>query len=185
MWMKRVPTGHNVGRYIWIGEEEGCRMKDGPASVQPVALSDIAPLLETARQVAKAFYHLTGKPLGITGEIGEYEAARLLGLTLVAARTPGYDAVGPDGRLIQIKARMFEHGRTLGGQRMGSIKANSQFDTVMLVMLDTAYQPWIIWEADRERVLYELALPGSRSRNERGSLSISKFKSFADKKWER
>jgi hypothetical protein len=31
--------------------------------------------------------------LGITGEIGEYEAARLLGLRLASAREPGYDAV--------------------------------------------------------------------------------------------
>lgn len=153
--------------------------------VQPVALSDIAPLLETAREAATAYYRLTGKPLGITGEIGEYEAARVLGLTLVSARTPGYDAIGPDKRRIQIKARMFDHGRTLGGQRMGAIKAASEFDTVMLVMLDTAYRPWIIWEATRQKVLDALAVPGSRSRNERGALAISKFKSLAHVIWEK
>jgi len=161
---------------------------DGSATgdiMQAVALADIAPLLEAARIAATAYYKLTGKPLGITGEIGEYEAARLLGLTLVTARTPGYDAIGPDGRRIQIKARMYDHGLALGGQRMGAIKAASEFDTVMLVMLDTSYRPWIIWEAAREAVLAALAAPGSRSRNERGALAVSKFRSIAEAAWRR
>ena len=160
-------------------------MTDLGSSVHPVALSEIAPLLDAARAAATAYYNLTGKPLGITGEVGEYEAARLLNLTLVTARTPGYDALGRDGRRIKIKARMFDHDRTLGGQRMGAIKSASEFDTVMLVMLDTAYQPWIIWEAPRACVLAALAVPGSRSRNDRGSLSISMFKRLAKEVWVR
>lgn len=144
----------------------------------------VGALLEPARQAATAYYALTGKPLGITGEIGEYEAARLLGLQLVDARTPGYDAIGSNGKRIQIKTRMFGPGRTLGGQRLGSLKVTSVFDTVMLVMLNPAYQPWIIWEAPREVVIKALLVPGSKSRNERGALSISKFKSFANVVWE-
>lgn len=87
--------------------------------MQPVSLDQIAPLLDAVRDIATAYYSLTGKPLGITGEIGEYEAAKLLGLQLVSARTPGYDALGADGRRIQIKARMFDPDKPLGGQRMG------------------------------------------------------------------
>ena len=153
--------------------------------VQPASLEEIAPFLEAAREAATAYYRLTGKPLGITGEIGEYEAAKLLGLTLVSARTPGYDAIGSDGRLIQIKARMFDPGKPLGGQRMGSIKASSVFDTVMLVMMDNDYQPWVIWEARRDVVLADLSLPGSRSRSERGALAVTKFKSMATPVWQR
>jgi hypothetical protein len=153
--------------------------------VQPVPLAEIAPLLDAAREAATAYYLLTGKPLGITGEIGEYEAAKLLGLTLVSARTPGYDAIGPDGRHIQIKARMFNPGQPIGGQRMGSIKVDSAFDTVMLLMMDTSYQPWVIWEAQREPVLAALAAPGSKSRNERGALAVAKFKSIAVEVWRR
>ena len=152
---------------------------------QPVSLDEIAPLLDAARDAATAYYLLTGKPLGITGEIGEYEAARLLGLQLVSARTPGYDAIGPDDRRIQIKARMFDPSKPLGGQRMGSIKQDSDFDTVMLVMLDMAYQPWVIWEAQRDGVLSALSLPGSISRNERGALAVAKFKSIATEVWRR
>jgi hypothetical protein len=150
-----------------------------------VPLSALSDLLERAREIGAAYYRLTGKPLGITGEIGEYEAARIMSLALVDARTPGYDAIGPDGRRVQIKARMYEPARALGGQRMGSIKAASEFDTVMLVMLDTGYQPWVIWEAPRSAVLDALAAPGSKSRNERGALSISKFRSLASEVWRR
>mgnify|MGYP006903649843 FL=1 len=142
-------------------------------------------MLEGARKIATAYYRLTGKPLGITGEIGEYEAAKFMGLTLVDARMPGYDAVGADGRRIQIKTRMFAPDRALGGQRIGKIKPDSEFDTVMLVMLDAEYQPWVIWEAQRFAVLDALAAPGSRSRNERGALSISKFRSLATEVWRR
>ena len=54
----------------------------------------------------------------------------------------------------------------------------------MLVMLNPAYQPWIIWEAQREVIINALLVPGSKSRNERGALSISKFKSLAKVVWE-
>ena len=154
-------------------------------SALPIPLSAIADLLEPARAIGTAYYRLTGKPLGITGEIGEYEAARILGLTLVEARTPGYDAIGADGRRIQVKSRMFSPDRTLGGQRLGAIKPDSEFDTVMLVMLDADYRPWIIWEAQRLALMDALAAPGSRSRNERGALSISKFRSLAEEVWRR
>ena len=158
-------------------------MERNPAQLP--SLAEIAPLLDAAREAATAYYELTGKPLGITGEIGEYEAAKLLGLTLAPARTAGYDAIGPDGRHIQIKARMFGPGKPLGGQRMGSIKADSEFDTVMLVMLGKDYQPWVIWEATREAVLAALSAPGSVSRNERGALAVAKFKNISAVAWHR
>lgn len=62
-------------------------------------------MIEQARAVAVDYYRLTGRPLGVTGEIGEYDAARLLGMTLVAARMAGYDAIKPDGTKVQIKTR--------------------------------------------------------------------------------
>ena len=60
-------------------------------------LRTLGQIIDQARDAAVAYYRLTGKSLGITGEVGEYEAARLLGLTLAEAREPGYDAIGPDG----------------------------------------------------------------------------------------
>ena len=57
-------------------------------------LDVMGPVMEAAKQVAIDYYRLTGKPLGITGEIGEYYAAKHLGLELAEARTPGFDAYG-------------------------------------------------------------------------------------------
>src|SRR2546425_1030431 len=65
-------------------------------------------LLRHAKQLAADYYRLTGKPLGVTGEVAEYEAANKLDLTLMPARTAAYDAfrrVGNRRRRFQIKGR--------------------------------------------------------------------------------
>ena len=51
-------------------------------------MSDVRVLdiLREAKVLARQYYHLTGKPLGITGEVAEYEAARILGIELTLAR---------------------------------------------------------------------------------------------------
>jgi hypothetical protein len=54
--------------------------------------------------LAQESYALTGKPLGITGGVAEYEAARILGIELTPVRQAGYDSV-EDGRQLQIKGR--------------------------------------------------------------------------------
>jgi uncharacterized protein (UPF0254 family) len=36
--------------------------------------------IRLAKRIARRYRELTGKPLGITGEVGEIQAARLLGL---------------------------------------------------------------------------------------------------------
>ncbi len=41
-------------------------------------LERIGELLSKVRTIAVEYYRLTGKPLGVIGEIGEYEGARLL-----------------------------------------------------------------------------------------------------------
>ena len=65
-------------------------------------------LLKQAKELAVSYYQLTGKPLGVTGEVAEYEAAQKLGLMLAPARTAFYDAYREDGILretFQIKGR--------------------------------------------------------------------------------
>jgi hypothetical protein len=86
-------------------------------------------LMEEAMGLAKEYRRLTGKPLGITGEVGEYRAATLLNLKLMDARQPGYDAIGEDGRRIQIKSRCVPNNKK-SGQRLGGIKLKHEWDTV-------------------------------------------------------
>lgn len=53
---------------------------------------DVLAFLAQAKRLAQRYRAKTGKPLGITGEVAEYEAARLLGVELTPARHAGYDA---------------------------------------------------------------------------------------------
>lgn len=43
-------------------------------------------LLQQAKSLAQRYHRLTGKPLGITGEVAEFEASRILGVKLAPAR---------------------------------------------------------------------------------------------------
>lgn len=68
----------------------------------------VLEILADAKKLAQRFRALTGKPLGITGEVAEYEAARILGVTLLPPRQAGYDATEEyEGsvRRLQIKGR--------------------------------------------------------------------------------
>ena len=96
----------------------------------------VGEVLEKAKQAAIDYYRLTGKPLGITGEVGEYAAAQLLGLTLADARAPGYDATDATGRHYQIKTRALSQSARKQSQRLGSIKLDREWDAVLLTLLD-------------------------------------------------
>jgi len=142
-------------------------------------------LLAEAKELAREYYELTRKPLGVTAEIAEYEAARLLNLKLAPARTPGYDAVrsSPEGdQHLQIKGRCILP-ESKPGQRMGKINLEKPWDAVLLVLLNERFDPTEIHEADRSAVSAALSAPGSKARNERGQMAVSQFKSIGRKVW--
>ena len=145
----------------------------------------IMAILSAAKKLGQEYRALTGKPLGVTGEVAEYEAARLLGVELTAARNAGYDAVrGADGRRFQIKGRCMLPG-CKPSQRLGSIDIEKEFDAVLMVLLDENLDATEIYEADRKPVIAALTAPGSKARNERGALSVSKFRSIGERVWHR
>ncbi|MGD0856915.1 MAG: hypothetical protein ABSA18_14115 [Dehalococcoidia bacterium] len=150
----------------------------------PIDLIALKRVIVQAKKVAKQYRAITGKPLGITGEIGEFIAADLLDLKLTEARQPAYDAIAPDGRRVQIKTRCVLPDTHSGG-RLGRIKLDHEWDTVMLVLIDIDFKPIVIYEAPRADIVRELKKPGSKARNERGALSISKFKAIASIVWSR
>ena len=140
----------------------------------------IRDILHEVKPLAAEYYRLTGKPLGVTGEVAEAAAADLLGLKLADARTEGYDAIRitPTGeqQRIQIKGRALGEKPKLG-QRLGRIKTGAPCDRILLVLLDAAtLDPTEMWEADYADVIERLAEPGSKARNERGALSLRDFK---------
>jgi hypothetical protein len=147
-----------------------------------VDLVAVGKLINEVKVIAKEYRKLTGRPLGITGEVAEYEAARLLNLKLSDVRQAGYDAIRTDGTKIQIKGRvLFDTNKP--GQRIGRIRLDHEWDSVMLVILDQDFSPLKIYEAHRLQVKQALTAPGSRARNERGALAVSKFKSIAELVW--
>lgn len=150
--------------------------------IDTIDIDTLRNTIEKAIEAAKHYRSLTGKPLGITGEVGEFIIADLMHLRLTEVRQPGYDAVAHDGRRIQIKARCILTGSS-GGQRLGSIKLVHEWDTVMLILMNSDFEPLAIYEAKRANIERELVKPGSKARNERGTLSISKFKSIASLVW--
>lgn len=155
--------------------------------MDPTELDQIGAALAQAKSAAKIYRRLTGKPLGITGEIAEFEAARILGLELSQARQPGYDAERISGDhvvKIQIKGRRIPK-EARPGQRIGSIRFEHDWDTVVLVILDEDFEPVELYEAERGAIKIALEEPGSKSRNERGALSVSKFKSIGSLLWSR
>lgn len=145
----------------------------------------VMALLSEAKAIAQRYYQLTGKPLGITGEVAEYEAARLLGLTLAEARTSGFDATASrNGVTIRFQIK----GRCLGAQssksqRVGALKLSQEWDAALLVILGPDFEPLEIWEAPRPALEAALKKPGSRSRNERGALGVGQFKRLGVQVW--
>lgn len=145
----------------------------------------ISEILGAIRALAVEYYELTGRPLGVTGEVAEHAACEHLGLELAPARTQCFDALrtveGATQR-VQIKGRA--HGDGAGpGQRLGAIKRGSPCDTVLLVLLDRrTLEPREMWEAPMSAVEERLGVPGSKARD-RGSLSIREFKRVASKVW--
>ena len=73
-------------------------------------------ILAEAKKLAQRYRALTGKPLGITGEVAEYEAARILGVELTPARQAGYDAIEiREGQPYRLQKR--KTGKEKQGQR--------------------------------------------------------------------
>jgi len=149
----------------------------------------IIELLTQAKAVAKEYRELTGRPLGITGEVGEYEAVRLLpDLELADVREAGFDALRRKGKKVtrlQVKARCYAKGHKEDGQRLGSLDLDKEWDGVLMVLLDPDFEAREIWEADREPVEKALTAPGSVARNKRGALSVSKVRSIGRLVWKR
>lgn len=151
------------------------------------ARDQVMEILAQAKRLAQEYRGVTGKPLGITGEVAEFEAARILGLELTPARTAGYDAierVNGTTRTLQIKGRCLLPN-CKPGQRLGSIRPEKEWDAVLMVLLDENLDAVEIFEAERPAVIAALEAPGSRARNERGAMAVSKFKSIGRLRWRR
>ena len=92
---------------------------------------------------ARAYERATDghRKLGLTGEIGKVLCCQLLGLRLCAdPRSQGFDAMGADGRRVQIKTRRSEsNGLPRDAGRLSRFSEHG-FDYALLVLLDVEYR---------------------------------------------
>jgi hypothetical protein len=136
-------------------------------------------LLASIKEVALRYLDEFERPLGVTGEVAEYEAITLLKLTPAKARQPGWDAEGDvlgDGKVrrVQIKGRRIPADASRS-QRVPGIVLTPEVDGVLLVLLDERYEATRILYHHANDVAALLGKPGSKARNERGSMAVSQF----------
>ncbi len=143
-------------------------------------------LISQARQLAADYRRTMGKPLpGVSNEIALHDAMRLLQLVPAGQNPGGYDAIDPErsNKRIQIKSRtIFDDN--FGSQRIGQIKVEQEWDSVVLVLMDEDYEPFEIYEVDRDELL-EYVDKSSSSRAKRGVLSVSRFRIIGRLAWTR
>jgi hypothetical protein len=153
-----------------------------------VGVYSVDKLITEARRLAAEFRRTTGKPLpGVSGEIAEYDAARLLDLELCKERPGGYDAIGRgrrEGDRVQIKGRVI-FGEEKSGQRIGQLKLDKDWDSVVLVIMDENYEAVEIYEASREEVENAMDEAASSNRKKRGAMTVARFRIISRLVWTR
>ncbi|GAH21961.1 unnamed protein product [marine sediment metagenome] len=127
--------------------------------------------MRSAAQVAVDYERLTGRKLGITGEVGEVLACDKLGLKLLADPiSAGYDAIDKDNKRYQIKTRRVEHNRG----RLSRFSKH-EFDYAILVVLNAKYEIMELWQADFRKIKPLI------DRQKRRNPSMVEFKRLAER----
>ncbi len=141
------------------------------------------------KPLAAEYYKLTGKHLGVTGEIGEMEVADLFRMELTPAGETGIDARRGNER-VQIKTRARDPKRPQDKEPWPNVALSVDkpcgCDTVMLAVLDIeTLNVAEVWEAPYSKVVEELRQKGPKGNKarERGQLAVSKFISMARRTW--
>ena len=150
-----------------------------------MSLYSVDKLISEARRIAAEYRRATGKPLGISAEIACHDACSYLDLD-AKEDAVGYDAVGlkgeREGSRFQIKGRaIFDEQK--GGQRLGQIKIEQDWDKILLVLMDEDFETTEIYEASRDEILRDLDEAGSSNRQKRGAMSVARFKRLAHLVW--
>ena len=153
-----------------------------------MSLYSVDKLISEARRIAAEYRRTTGKPLGISAEIARHDACTYLDLE-PAEDAVGYDALGASeerrGVRFQIKGRaIFDEKK--GGQRLGQIKTDQNWDKILLVLMNEDFETTDIYEASKEDMLSDIdEMDDKSSRKKRGAMSVARFKRLAQLVWSR
>jgi len=147
------------------------------------SVKEIGDILESVKKSALDYQKLTGKSLSISGEYGEYFAAKTLDLTLVDDKKLAYDATNEAGTRINIKSQVIPADKELSGQRLGSIQFDREWDSIMVVLMNETFEPYAIYEAARETIEQSVKKGGGKSKSARSALSAGQFKEIGTLVW--
>lgn len=148
-------------------------------SADTMSLYSLEKLMAETRRLAAEYRRTTGATLPVSGEIARFDAMHLLGLSAPAQPMTGVDALSAEGVRYQIKARtLFDSGK--GKQRIGQINVDGEWQRVLLVLLNEAYETTAIYEAEREAVLEGL---NQVRQNKRGPMSVARFLALSRPIW--
>ncbi len=151
-----------------------------------MSLYSVDKLIAETRRLAAEFRRATGQSLPVSAEIARHDVARLLDLELQEQRQKGVDAIGRgerEGLKVQIKGRVITDEEK-GGQRIGQLNREGDWDLVLLSLMDADYEPYEIYEATREEIL-EVLDQASSKRARRGAMSVARFKIIGRLVWSR
>lgn len=151
-----------------------------------MTLYSIDKLIDETRRLAAEFRRTTGTMLPVSVEIARHDVSRHLNLTLTQDNHCGYDAIGTDqwkGLRILIKSRVV--GDTVkSSHRIGQLNTKSEWDIVILSLMNNDFEPLEMYQANREEILNAMAKT-SANRNKRGAISVTKFRMIGELVWTR
>jgi hypothetical protein len=152
-----------------------------------MSVYSIEKLMAETRRLAAEYRRATGKTLPVSAEIAVYDAGRLLKLDPAPPGAGGCDAsrhVNGGLERIQIKGRViFDESNP--GYRLGQLKAEQNWDKLILVLMDDNYEAQEIFEADRQVLLEALSDTKDSKRASRGAISVARFKILGRLVWSR
>lgn len=124
-------------------------------------------LIDNIISLAIGYRQRFGKSLGVTSEIGEYKASKLLMLDRAQGNiNKGFDAVDSEGKKVQIKSRICSRNKG----RTGVFK-NYDFDYAVLVLMSEKYEIICIYKLGKQEIKEEI----ERQHYTKNSLPINKF----------
>jgi hypothetical protein len=149
-----------------------------------LSIYEVDKLLGEARRIAAEYRRTTGTSLPITSEIAKHDACVYLELEPANESQGGYDAQNKDGLRIQVKGRaIFDESK--GGQRLGKMKLEQEWDALAMVLMDENFETTEIYLATRDEIETALQEQVNSKRSKRGAMSVARFKHIARLVWTR
>lgn len=140
----------------------------------------VEKLMGETRRLAAQYYQLTGKVLPVSGELANYDVARLLGFEVPKEKTAGVDLIGTgrwQGVKFIVKSRVI-FGTNQSRLWVGQLNVEGAWDIAVLVLMNDQYEPIQI-HLLQKKIAEEIKSSSSR----RGGLSVAKFKALGELVW--